>query len=404
MRSILSNLPTEVVRLFKPSGEEIDDIRANVQPGRIFVDDPNVIIEENDVFVRSLPNGAMEYHLVVDRGFYKGTHGISDHYQTKTKKISKPEMDTVFRNREPNEKAHKIFVSHSSKDKRYVEPLVELLEEIGLPDDSIVCTSVPGHGIPGNARIYEWLREQFIFCDLRVVFILSKNYYDSPASLNEMGASWVTKTTETIILLPQFDFSDIKGCIDSTKIGIKLDGDEEELKHRLNELKDTLITEYKLPMISQIRWERHRDAFIKKINIILNDDITNEEQLVIQDSFRTNELLGVMNAETCVMLLYAAEGDGQILISRTMSTSIFCVGGRYNMNGSQAPREIAKWDAAVETLISHGYVKKMKQTKSDLILKVTQSGYEIADSFKDINKIDTQKTPAEIIAWLNKDN
>ena len=33
-----------------------------------------------------------------------------------------------------------------------------------MPEDSIVCTSVPGYGIPGGKKIYEWLREQLLGC------------------------------------------------------------------------------------------------------------------------------------------------------------------------------------------------------------------------------------------------
>ena len=153
-----------------------------------------------------------------------------------------------------------------------MEALTGLLEDIGLPESSIVCTSVPGYGVPGGTKIYDWLREQFTTCELRVIFVLSSNYYNSPASLNEMGAAWVTKATDTLILLPGFNFSDIKGCIDPTQIGIKIDGDEEELKHRLNELKDVLLKEHSLPQIVATRWERKRDAFIKNMKEIVWQD------------------------------------------------------------------------------------------------------------------------------------
>lgn len=85
--------------------------------------------------------------------------------------------------------SHKLLISHSSEDKKYVNPLVEMLKVIGMRDGSFICTSVPGHGIPGESNIIDWLRDQFQNFDIRVLYVLSKNYYSSPACLNEMGAA-----------------------------------------------------------------------------------------------------------------------------------------------------------------------------------------------------------------------
>lgn len=163
------------------------------------------------------------------------------------------------------EKPHKLFISHSSEDTEYMSALVEMLEDVGMPDGSFVCTSIPGHGIPVGANIFDWLREQFIDYNIRVLFALSNNYYSSPVCLNEMGAAWITKAADTLLLLPGFDFKDIKGCVDSRKIGISFCTKDDELKHRLNEFKDTLISEHNLQTISQVRWERYREKFIHTV-------------------------------------------------------------------------------------------------------------------------------------------
>ena len=42
-------------------------------------------------------------------------------------------------------KKNKVFISHSNKGVEIVKAFVELLEDIGMPEDSIVCTSVPGY-------------------------------------------------------------------------------------------------------------------------------------------------------------------------------------------------------------------------------------------------------------------
>lgn len=168
--------------------------------------------------------------------------------------------------REP-QKPIKVFISHSSQDLAFVQPLVELFRHIGLDEENMFCSSVPGYNVPLDSNIYDYLKEQFQRYDLRVIFVLSENYYSSPASLNEMGAAWVLQHKYTSILLPQFDFRDIKGVVDQMRISIKLDSDKYELKTRLNELRRTLISEFGLKesISSQNIWERHRDEFIDKV-------------------------------------------------------------------------------------------------------------------------------------------
>lgn len=81
MNRIFSGFPTEKIILYKKSGEVIKNIEALVQPKLILIEAVNVVIEEEDIFERSLPNGSAERYKVLDRGFYKGMHGIPDHYQ-----------------------------------------------------------------------------------------------------------------------------------------------------------------------------------------------------------------------------------------------------------------------------------------------------------------------------------
>lgn len=85
-----------------------------------------------------------------------------------------------------------------------------------------------------------------------------------------MGAAWVLQHRYTSILLPQFDFRDVKGVIDQMRISIKLDSEKYELNSRLNELRNTLVSELELKIssASQNIWERHRDEFVDKVNSV----------------------------------------------------------------------------------------------------------------------------------------
>ena len=92
--------------------------------------------------------------------------------------------------------------------------------------------------------------------------MLSNNYYKSPVCLNEMGAAWVLKSEYTSILLPGFEYREIKGAVNPNKIGMKLDDEEELLKKRLGELKNLISKEFGIS-VPDMRWEKKRNDFIE---------------------------------------------------------------------------------------------------------------------------------------------
>ena len=306
MRSILSNFPTETLILHKPSGDTFG-VTGLVDSSTVFSDDTSIPIETNDYFERKLPNGVIEYSKVIDAGFYKGAHGVPDNYQTKVQQIQSP----IEYPSESNSREKMIIISHSSKDKEYTKAFVDLLFTIGLNDEDIVCSSYPGLGVPLGNSIYEWLVAKFQEYDLHVFYFLSHNYYKSAASLNEMGAAWAMKQRWDSILLPGFDFSDISGCLDTTQIGIKLDGDIDELKHRLGELKDSIVKEFALRPVGATRWEKARDGFIKRVSRIEYNNSGDEDPNVTAPPVHNGESISIY---ACVMLMYAAAYYGQIKV------------------------------------------------------------------------------------------
>lgn len=160
--------------------------------------------------------------------------------------------------------ASKIFISHASADKKYIEALVELLADIGMTNDNLFCSSVPDYSIPLNQDIYDYLATLFREYKLYIIFALSDNYYQSPACMNEMGAAWVLKNEYTSILLPSFEYKEIKGAVNPNKIGMKLDDDDELLKKRLGELKNIISENFGIS-VPEMRWEKKRNDFISKI-------------------------------------------------------------------------------------------------------------------------------------------
>lgn len=156
----------------------------------------------------------------------------------------------------------KIFISHASKDIEIVKKFVEVLYHIGLNEENLFCSSVSELSVPEGKNIYNYLAELFQKEKIYVIFILSDNYYNSISCLNEMGAAWVTKSEYTSILMPNFEYKEIKGPIDPMKASIKLNN--ELAASYLDSFKVKLqnMFEIKEDFISDSRWHRYRDEFI----------------------------------------------------------------------------------------------------------------------------------------------
>lgn len=159
-----------------------------------------------------------------------------------------------------------LFISHAYEDLYYVQNIVELLEQIGFSAKNMICSSVQGYGIMLGDDIYEYLNVLFKENDIYVLYILSDNYYNSVACLNEMGAAWALRAKYQTILLPGFEYKDIQGGVNPRNIALKIDA--EDAKWRLNELKGILIQDFQISdsiATNVNRWEKVRDTFISKI-------------------------------------------------------------------------------------------------------------------------------------------
>lgn len=254
------------------------------------------------------------------------------------------------------EKSPKVFISHCSKDKDYVLSIVELLEDIGLSQEQLFCSSVPGYGIPLDEDIYDYLKKQFDEHNLHVFFILSDNYYQSVASMNEMGAAWILQTKYTTVLLPNFEFKEIQGAINPRKIGLKLDSEETEVKEKLGQLKDTLVQEFCLSDLPSVRWERKRDAFISSIAKL------KDQSIKISD-------------EALKLLQAASDAKDGVILKTSDFSGTYITANNINFITSQERREVAKWESGLQELINLCFI----EARGDLFI-ITKSGYEFIDT------------------------
>lgn len=333
-----------------------------------------------------------------DVDYIKDAHILRARLQAELDKIEDSVSDS--RISKPSEtKTHKLFISHATKDADYIKELVSLFEALGLQEDEIICSSIPPYCIPLDKKVYDWLVNEFQQSDLHMIFALSQYYYDSAACLNEMGAAWAMKHNWTGILLPGFGFSSIKGCIDATQIGIKLDDtDIATLNYRLEELKNNLNHEFKLRDMSHAVWERKRNEFLKRIHDI--KEKRNEEESEINDDKEEHQPViglqdvGKIPVEPAFLLVYAAAADGVIMrIDVDGVPPYITVQGNKKFMADMSHRESARWEEALDMLIEWSWVKS-HGNKSEMY-DLTGTGYKMADILKEDMEIDTDNSPFE---------
>lgn len=195
---------------------------------------------------------------------FDGLYSIYNYMMSQVNNNDKNQMEM--------KKSPMVFISHSSKDKAFVEALVELLESIGFDENNLFCSSVDGYGIGLGEDIFNTLKNLFLEHELYVLFVHSPRYYNSTVSMNEMGAAWVLRANYYSLLTKDMSYNEMSGVVNSNSIAIKVDSDD--AKARLTELKEKLCAAFSFKDISGVKWERKRDKFLEVVNSI---DITSND-------------------------------------------------------------------------------------------------------------------------------
>lgn len=172
----------------------------------------------------------------------------------------------------------------------------------------------------------------------------------------------------------------------------------EQQQKTLEELKDMLsqfgnrLTDIEN---NQLTWEN--------IPTVTNEDIdklfrVENETLIIENPKSNNSVVGQDNlgnipVDSAFLLVYAADGDGQILKIQTLSspTQVFTSGKQFMADNSR--RESARWIEALDRLIEWGWVKAVGYKGE--IFELTGTGYTKADWLKEGMGIDTSKDPLD---------
>lgn len=229
-----------------------------------------------------------------------------------------------------------VFISHSSKDKDFVDALVNLLDDMGFTKDTLFCSSVREYGIPLSGDIFETIRGLFLEHDLYVIFIHSPRFYGSAVSLNEMGAAWVLKTDFCSFLTNDMDYPKMKGVVNDAKLSIKVD--EKDAPKLLNDLYKHLATVFSLQEMDMNKWERKRDQFLSVVRNLKYEEVKDSVEENSVDMEYKKLQIAKLKAEAEARLKAVIRGN--IVESRTSGNRILKI---FNAGQAVAKNVNVEW-------------------------------------------------------------
>ena len=158
----------------------------------------------------------------------------------------------------------------------------------------------------------------------------------------------------------------------------------EVVEHQQNMLEDNKLTWEEIPTVTN---EDINKLFRVENEILKIGKPKVDKPIIGQDD------VGNIPVESAFLLVYAADGDGQIIKIQTLDspTQIFTSGKKFMSDNSK--REATRWVEALDRLIEWRWVKSLGY-KGD-IFELTGTGYNKADWLKEGMGIDTSKAPLD---------
>lgn len=165
-----------------------------------------------------------------------------------------------------NEKKRKIFISHSSMNTNITDKFVDLLKLMGVKREQIYYSSYEETGVGFLEDCLNKIRDEFNNSDLMVIFMLSREFYNSKVCIAETGATWVSAMNNYIpITIPPYSYNNISGVIRTTQAAVDL-GDIKNISSKLEKLKES-IEEFLMidEKANSAEWTRNKEKFIEFI-------------------------------------------------------------------------------------------------------------------------------------------
>ena len=201
-----------------------------------------------------LTNSKLPYYYVADKNdLQKGNF--------KRKNIAKQSIKN-------KQKYNRIFISHSSKDIAFVDKFVDFLKDMGVKNKSIFYSSMAEYGVENGKNIYDTIRKKLTNGNTFVIFMLSKNFFESIVCVQETGATWGLQHDYQCFLLPGYSFKEMNsGVLEvSRDLTIKLDCNSVELLNRLVNFRNGIQKKFNIKKMDEREWNRKVNEFMEFMN------------------------------------------------------------------------------------------------------------------------------------------
>ena len=291
-----------------------------------------------------------------------------------------------------------IFISHRSTDADIADMIKDFLVATGIPNEKVFCSSLPGNDI--NFRISAEVKKRLQESTVNIL-ILSKDYYKSAYCLNEAGIAWYLEdeVDNIAVCLPEINEKKMWGFFNGENKVRRLDNENDvaaiydAIRKRLN----VSSADYSVVTREKQKLAQRYELYIKARG---QSEATIDVDSV--EHIRSNSDpfdYAPIQVHASVMLFFAAEDRGEIIVSTTLSGTSYCA-GKVCLNDTNEPRELAKWESAIDQLLNGGYIKRTG--KKDPVFQVTEKGYNISDAFKNDNQIDANMSPQQILELFDE--
>lgn len=263
----------------------------------------------------------------------------------------------------------KIFISHSSKNKFYGDKLVDLLRSVGVNENEIIYTSNTAYGIPVGENIFNWLKGQIVEKPF-VIYLLSEEYYNSIACLNEMGAAWIIENKHVALFTPNFNLSSKEfqsGALDPREIGFYINDEDRVLSFLQIISQDFQISKSHIIISQSVKKflteiNNHQSSIINPILINpYREQKTDVVKEVIIHKAPINKTDDLLSKFTALIIEQKLKDDELILLHYIIETGRFKL-----MTGWQEQNEIdniKEWEVIneIDRKLSKNYVSVLKR-------------------------------------------
>lgn len=241
------------------------------------------------------------------------------------------------------EDSKKIFISHSAADSNIGEKFLEFLISLGYEKNNIFFSSRYHTGVELGKNFSNVVKENFKQSNI-IIYLLTKNFYDSAYCNNEIGAGWICDDKEIVpILIGNMTFGDMRGFIGSQTKSFSTKSSE----------RDELFTFFSK------RTENKYDIYKAKDKY---DDFLNCSVGIIQENVVLNY------KETQIIKGLQESNNGMIPYITALNAVTITINGKNICDGLDLADRL-EYKEAVENLIKLGYIKKM-----NLFISLTGKG------------------------------